>query len=557
MASPSYEARIILALEALKNNNDFSLRAAAKTYNVSLTTLYHRRDGRTARRDTVPNSKKLTELEEETIVQYIIELVTRSFPPRLSGVEDMANQLLRARNAPPVGKLWAHNFVRRRPELRTRYSRKYDYQRAKCEDPKVIGEWFALVRNVKAKYGIVDEDTYNFDETGFMMGIIFAGMVVTTSDGLGKAKLAQPGNREWATVIQGVNAQGWAIPPFIILAAQYHLANWYTECNLPADWRIATTDNGWTTNEVGLDWIKHFDHYTAPRTKGTYRLLILDGHESHHSTEFELYCQSHNIITLCMPPHSSHLLQPLDVGCFGPLKQAYGRQVEDLMRAHINHVSKLEFLCGFREAFFASTTEKNIQGGFAGAGLVPYDPKRVLSKLDVWLRTPTPTGPPLALANPWVSQTPQNPLEADSQTGLIKTRISNHQNSSPTPMLNAVDQFAKGAKAIMHQVALLRAEVSSLRKANEGLSKRRRAKKTRIRLGGSLTVQDAEDLLDQKAVDEQVMQETRQGGGRARGGRTKIRCCGVCGKPGHNARTCQEAVESSDSAASDVIVVDS
>ncbi|KAG6989111.1 hypothetical protein FocnCong_v021118 [Fusarium oxysporum f. sp. conglutinans] len=77
---------------------------------------------------------------------------------------------------------------------------------------------------LKAKYGILDEDTYNFDETGFMMGIIFACMVVTTSDGRGKAKLAQPVNREWATVIQGVNAQGWAIPPFIILAAQYHLA---------------------------------------------------------------------------------------------------------------------------------------------------------------------------------------------------------------------------------------------------------------------------------------------------------------------------------------------
>ena len=61
-----------------------------------------------------------------------------------------------------------------------------------------------------------------------------------------------------------------------------------------------------------------------------------------------------------MPPHSSHLLQPLDVGCFGPLKQAYGRQVEDLMRAHINHVSKLEFLCGFRAAFFASITKRNI-----------------------------------------------------------------------------------------------------------------------------------------------------------------------------------------------------
>ena len=50
--------------------------------------------------------------------------------------------------------------------------------------------WFALVRNVKAKYSIVEDDIYNFDETRFMMGIIFAGMVVTTSDSLKKAKLA-------------------------------------------------------------------------------------------------------------------------------------------------------------------------------------------------------------------------------------------------------------------------------------------------------------------------------------------------------------------------------
>jgi len=60
----------------------------------------------------------------------------------------------------------------------------------------------------------------------------------------------------------------------------------------------------------------------------------------------------------------------------------------------------------------------------------------------------------------------------------------------------------------MHEVALLRTEVSVLRKANKGLSKRRRAKKTRIRLGGSLTVQEAQDLLDQKAVGKQVAQET-------------------------------------------------
>jgi helix-turn-helix, Psq domain len=117
------ESRVIMALEAIKNNEKLSVRAAAKLYNVSDRTIRHRRDGHPARRDTPANSNKLTNLEERTIIQYILELNSRSFPPRLSGVEDMANQLLRVRNEPPVGKNWASNFVRRQPELRTRYAR--------------------------------------------------------------------------------------------------------------------------------------------------------------------------------------------------------------------------------------------------------------------------------------------------------------------------------------------------------------------------------------------------------------------------------------------------
>ncbi|PWI64139.1 hypothetical protein PCL_12105 [Purpureocillium lilacinum] len=489
MVSHSNENRILLAIAALERDPKLTVRAAAKIYGVP-------------------------QLEEQAVVQYVLELATRSFPPRLRGVEEMANELLRVRDAPPVGKLWAHRFVKRRPELQTRFSRRYDYQRAKCEDPNIIGPWFDLIRNTKAKYGILNDDTYNFDETGFLMGMIFTGMVVTTSDG-----------RRQRTR---------AIPPFIILAGQHHLANWYQECDLPADWRIATTDNGWTTNEVGLDWIKHFDCHTASRTKGSYRLLILDGHESHHSTEFELYCKEHNIITLCMPSHSSHILQPLDVGCFGPLKQAYGRQVEELMRTHVTHISKLEFLCAFRQAFFSSMTEKNIQGGFSGAGLVPYDPQRVLAKLDVRIRTPTPPVIPVEIQLPWVSKTPRNAYEASSQSKHIKTRISTHQNSSPTSVLAAMDKFERGATAMMHEVALLRVEVSSLRKANEGLSKRRRAKKTRVQLGGSLTVQDAQDLLDQKDLDEQIKKEERQGRGRGGAARTKVPRCSNCGGIGHN-----------------------
>ena len=112
-----------------------------------------------------------------------------------------------------------------------------------------------------------------------------------------------------------------------------------------------------------------------------------------------------------MPPHSSHLLQPLDVGCFSPLKKAYRRQVESLIRNHINHITKLEFLPCFKGAFFVLITKSNIQGGFRGAGLVPFNPEAVLSKLDVRLRTPTP---PTVDDSQWESKTPSNPIEFQS-----------------------------------------------------------------------------------------------------------------------------------------------
>ena len=91
MSPPSKEARLILALKALENNENLSLREAAKIYDVSRTTLTQRRASKPVRRDILANSRSLTDLEEQTIVQYVIELYARAFPPRLCGVEDMAN----------------------------------------------------------------------------------------------------------------------------------------------------------------------------------------------------------------------------------------------------------------------------------------------------------------------------------------------------------------------------------------------------------------------------------------------------------------------------------
>jgi hypothetical protein len=218
MATLGKERELFLAVKAIKNTPNLSVRAAAKIYSVPRSTLGTRLQGTTPRRDTMSKSQKLTKLEESTIVQHILDLDSRSFPPRLSGVEDMANRLLAKRDASKVGKRWASNFVKRHQELKTRFFRRYDYKRAQCEDLEVISGWFTLVQNTIAKYGIAESDIYNFDETGFMIGIISTGMVVTSVERRSNTKLVQPGGREWVTVIQGIKSQGWCITPFIIVA---------------------------------------------------------------------------------------------------------------------------------------------------------------------------------------------------------------------------------------------------------------------------------------------------------------------------------------------------
>ena len=394
---------------------------------------------------------------------------------------------------------------------------------------------------MRAKYGVEDGDIYNFDETGFMMGVIGSSMVITHKDRQGRRKAIQPGNREWATAIVCVSGTGEVVPPYLVLQAKVYQSIWYTQTGLPHDWAIKVTPNGWTDNDTSLDWLKHFDRHTKTRAKGPYRILVMDGHKSHESVEFQEYCRSNNIITLCLPPHSSHLTQPLDVGCFGPLKKAYGREIELYIKAHINHITKPEFLIAFKRAFLQSITQQNVQGAFRGSGLIPFDPDIVISKLDVKIRTLTPPLPLLS-TEVWQSQTPQNPKEALSQSTLVKNRITQHQGSSPTPTFQAVASLAKGTELLAHELTLANAEIRTLRAANEALSKRRRAKKKQIRSEQALTVEDATDLISQKEVVEQLRRDESVLGGLQRGGLSKERRCRTCNKTGHNARTCTVVV---------------
>ena len=538
MANPPQKSRHInLAICAIDSDAHTTERAACRAYDAPRSTLRDRRRGVLPRADSTPNGIKLTNAEEKAIIDRILDLDLRGFPPSKDILRDMANKLLEVRNAGTVGKNWPDRFVARREELKTCYSRAYDRQRALNEDPKAIEQWFQLVYNMKEKYGILDDDTYNFDETGFMMGVITSQLVITGSERRGKRKTIQPGNREWTTVINAVNAHGWFVPPFTIFAGKNHINTWYDDPSGMEDWVIAVSPNGWTTNELGIKWLEHFNACTKSRTVGLHRLLIIDGHESHSSVEFQNICQEEKIITLCMPAHSSHLLQPLDVGLFSPLKRAYGDQISGLARQMVTKIDKPAFIQAYKTAFYKVFTKGNILSSFRAAGLVPHDPDVVLSKLDVRLRTPTP---PVQETTTWESKTPSNAHELESQLSLVRDRINQCQDSSPSKMIDSINRLAKGAETMMHSMVLMEEELSTLRAATEAANKKKTRKRKYVQNQGTLTIGNGNQIANPESAGqaevggEQVKRVCAEGAWQAH------RRCGKCGKTGHDRRRCAE-----------------
>lgn len=107
-------------------------------------------------------------------------------------------------------------------------------------------------------------------------------------------------------------------------------------------------------------------------------------------------------------------------------------------------------------------------------------------------------------------------------------------------------QLAKGTELIAHEVILLRDRVRVLEKANKSLAKRRRAKRTRLKAGWALIIEDAHDLIAQKDSIRQQLGRRSTRGDASEAGLSALRCYGRCGKTGHNIRTYQESEQTSD-----------
>lgn len=380
----SQEERISLAIQAINARQIRSIRAASRTYNVPLSTLVHRLQGRKPREAI--RHQKLTADEEKLLIERIVSMDERGYPLRMDSMKRAAEVILArrdgSRSSPPtMGSNWVFRFVNRHPDIKDRYSRSYAKGKRETRgSPEVIREWFERVRSTIEKYSIAWEDVYNFDETGFRMGMIHAAKVVTGTDKTFRRKALEHGdNAEWVSVIEGINSSGWALPPMIIVKGKRRLSAWSN--GLPDGWRIEVSDDGWSNEKLGLVWLKEiFNKHTKSHALGQHRLLILNGYGGHNGPEFDQFCVENSIIPLYMPVHSAYFLQPLDVGCATPLEQSYRRELELRVQFGIQHIDKDWFLAIYPSVRAQPLSEENIRNGFRDVGLVPLNPDLVLSR---------------------------------------------------------------------------------------------------------------------------------------------------------------------------------
>ena len=136
---------------------------------------------------------------------------------------------------------------------------------------------------------------------------------------------AHDGSREFISLLACVSAIGRKLPATLLYKGEsYDLRDTWVEDLEDSDDFFGASSNGWSNDAFGLKWLTDvFEPNTAPIAGRGKRLLIVDGHSSHINMAFINKCWDLRIILLVLPPHSTHRLQPLDVGLFSPLSTAY------------------------------------------------------------------------------------------------------------------------------------------------------------------------------------------------------------------------------------------
>ena len=139
---------------------------------------------------------------------------------------------------------------------------------------------------------------------------------------------------------------------------------------------IGVSPNGWTDDFLCLKWFEKsfIPQAIARNTTGKPILLIYDGHGSHNSAELIRLARANNIILFCLPPHTTHKLQPLDVGVFGPFQRAWLERCEEIIEDTGEEMSREAFVSEYIAVRHDTFKERTILQAWKKSGAWPINP---------------------------------------------------------------------------------------------------------------------------------------------------------------------------------------
>ncbi|KAJ5267249.1 hypothetical protein N7478_010057 [Penicillium angulare] len=220
-----------------------------------------------------------------------------------------ANQICHRSGESEVGKNWVYGFttrVKKDYNLNIVTEVPIEKKRLTAEDIGEISLWFDYLEPYIEK--IPYQNIYNFDEIGFQSGQIGKENVPSGVTPKKHTRKGTPERAPTTTIIECVSADGSVIPPYIIFACKGRLLEDYFPSKIPGDWAFDTSPNGFITQEIALEWLRHFQDYTFKAANGYPRLLLFDGHDSHLTLEFLNLCDVFYIIPFVLSP-----IQPISL----------------------------------------------------------------------------------------------------------------------------------------------------------------------------------------------------------------------------------------------------
>ncbi len=278
------------------------------------------------------------------------------------------------------------NFLKRNPKLRLRAGDATANVRMNALSKKNLDHYFKLLKKEFDKYDFYahPEAIYNMDETGVPLEP--SPPKVVACKGQKKVRYRTSGKKSQVTVVGCGSATGQVLPPFIIFAAKQINPLWCTD--EVSGTRYAVSDNGWIDQELFHYWLD--EHFLSNATPHRPLMLLLDGHSSHFEPTSIEYARKKGLIIFCLPPHTTHECQPLDVSLFGALKAHWRQECHKFYRRNPGlTITKFNFCSIFKKAWLTAIIPANLCSGFKKTGVFPYNSAAIqpttTASGEIWL----------------------------------------------------------------------------------------------------------------------------------------------------------------------------